>query len=109
LVEVDQLRDRFEVSDRIEAAFLEQKWIAGDRRIARQQQRVAIGRSTGNELTADRGRCALLVFDDDRLLPDSREPIGKRPSETVHAAAGGIRNYDPDQTIGKVLGIRRKR
>jgi hypothetical protein len=104
LVQVDQLSDRHQLLDGIEAEVLEQEGIAGDRGIRGEQQRVTVGRRAGDALGADHGAGARLVLDDDRLLPRLGQALGQRPRQVVDTAAGRIRHDQPHGPRGELLG-----
>src|SRR5262249_10742569 len=105
-----RLRDghRLEIAQRIIFDVLIGGDIDGQRRVGREEQRVAIGRRLGHEVGPDVAAGAGAVFDDDRLAPGFRQPRPQETGQDIDRAARRIGHDDANRMVG-IIGLRKGR
>ena len=103
---VRELRQRFEVVDRIVVERLVDVLVDRHRRDRRDQQRIAVGRRGLHRLHADASGGAGAVLDDDRAVERGVHLVGDQPREGVARAARRERKDDADR-LAADLRVRR--
>ena len=95
-----QHEDRGEVLLRIVPHLAVEMRCGGQRAVAGQQQRVAVGRRLRDSVGAERFVAPRTIVDDDRLSPRLRQRLADRAGENVGHGAGRGRNDDLDGAVG---------
>ena len=95
-------QDRHQVVDRVEAQFLEQGLVDGQRCEVAHAHGVAVGLGAGDRVGADVAAASRLVVDDHVLAQDGLHQLGHLARTVVGAAACGIR-ADPGDQLGWIF------
>ena len=98
--------DRCKIAQRIVFDAAVGRDIDGERRVGREEQRVAVRGRLGHEIGADIATGPWPIFDDHRLPPRRRQPWTEHAGQDIDRASWGVRHDEADRML-RIFGARR--